>query len=240
MTSLLCQTFTEFEWIVIDGGSTDGSTETVAECRDRIAYMVSEPDRGIYHAMNKGIAASAGEYLLFLNSGDCLHDKDVLANVAPWLDGKDYYIGSMQTGSEILTVEISDFADLVSYAVRFIPHQCTFMHRRVFDRYGMYDESMRIAGDWEFFYRSIIFGDAEGESLPYVVAVYEPEGISVRESTAAKRETEAVRLRHKGVNTLAQFYKYNYEKIAALNDAPWMYFIFRVCYRIYRMMHGRR
>lgn len=238
--SVMAQTNTDFEWIVIDGESIDGSRDLIEQYSERMSYWVSEPDTGIYHAMNKGIAASHGEYLLFLNSGDCLHDKDVLSHVVPLLNGKDYYIGNIRIGNEIQTVKISNYDDLVSYAVRFIPHQGTFMHRRVFAQYGMYDENLRIAGDWAFFYKSIVFGDVEAESLPYIISIYELDGISVRESTAAKMETAGVRRQHHGVYVLARFYKENYEKMAALTDSKWFYFIFRVCYWIYRRTSGRK
>ncbi len=74
LESVLAQTSDKFEWIVIDGGSTDGSVELIKENLGRVSYWVSEPDRGLYNAMNKGVDASNGDYLLFLNSGDRLAD----------------------------------------------------------------------------------------------------------------------------------------------------------------------
>ena len=68
--SVVCQTFTDYEWLVIDGGSTDGSREFIEEHQDKFAYWCSEPDKGIYNAMNKGIVRAKGEYLNFMNSGD--------------------------------------------------------------------------------------------------------------------------------------------------------------------------
>ena len=72
IVSVVGQTTRDFEWIIIDGGSTDGSMELIENNSEYISYYVSEPDKGIYNAMNKGIMASHGEYLLFLNSGDYL------------------------------------------------------------------------------------------------------------------------------------------------------------------------
>ena len=68
----MAQTFKDFEYIIIDGGSTDGSKELIKQYGDKFSYWVSEKDNGIYHAMNKGIGIAKGEYLLFLNSGDWL------------------------------------------------------------------------------------------------------------------------------------------------------------------------
>ena len=76
--SVVSQTFRDFEWIVIDGGSTDGSKELIEQYADHFSYWVSEPDKGIYNAMNKGIKVAKGEYLQFLNSGDWLVDEKAL------------------------------------------------------------------------------------------------------------------------------------------------------------------
>ncbi|MDR2910496.1 MAG: glycosyltransferase [Bacteroidales bacterium] len=70
--SVVKQTFTDYEYIVIDGGSTDGSADIIKQHANKITYWVSEPDKGIYNAMNKGIRVAKGEYCLFLNSGDWL------------------------------------------------------------------------------------------------------------------------------------------------------------------------
>ena len=79
--SVVNQTFTDYEYLIIDGGSTDGSVEVIKEFADKITYWVSEPDKGIYNAMNKGILKARGEYLQFLNSGDWLVDNEVLFRV---------------------------------------------------------------------------------------------------------------------------------------------------------------
>src|SRR5215213_3812369 len=76
--SVFNQTFTDFEYIIIDGGSSDGSEEIIKENADKFSYWVSEKDDGIYDAMNKGIAKATGDYLLFLNSGDHLLDSSIL------------------------------------------------------------------------------------------------------------------------------------------------------------------
>ena len=79
--SVVNQTCRDFEYIIIDGGSTDGSVDVIKQYADRIDYWVSEPDKGIYHAMNKGIAVAHGEYLNFMNSGDCFYESTVVENV---------------------------------------------------------------------------------------------------------------------------------------------------------------
>ena len=69
--SIVCQTYTDFEFIIIDGGSTDGSVDVIKEYAEHIAYWVSEKDNGRYNAMNKGVCQAKGDYCIFMNSGDC-------------------------------------------------------------------------------------------------------------------------------------------------------------------------
>ena len=80
LDSVFAQTFTDYEYLVIDGGSTDGSAELIKKQENKFVYCVSEKDNGIYHAMNKGIRKATGDYLLFLNSGDYLVNDEVLSN----------------------------------------------------------------------------------------------------------------------------------------------------------------
>ena len=81
LSSVRAQTFRDFEQIVVDGGSSDGSVDVIRANSDWIAQWISEPDSGIYNAMNKGVRMASGDYLLFLNSGDCLASPKVLENV---------------------------------------------------------------------------------------------------------------------------------------------------------------
>ena len=85
--SVIGQKFSDFEYIIIDGGSVDGSKDVILKHQEHFSHWVSEEDRGIYHAMNKGIKAARGEYLLFLNSGDYLHSEVVLQRVSSQLNG---------------------------------------------------------------------------------------------------------------------------------------------------------
>src|SRR5574344_2490955 len=91
--SVINQTFTDYEYIIIDGGSTDGSTDIIKKYRENIDYWVSESDKGIYKAMNKGITYTHGEYLNFMNSGDCFHSSTVLNEVARNFNNTDIIIG---------------------------------------------------------------------------------------------------------------------------------------------------
>ena len=91
--SVISQTYKDFEWIIIDGGSTDGSKELIENYSDYVSYWVSEPDKGIYNAMNKGIKQSHGEYLQFLNSGDIFIEDNTLKQVVSQLVNEDIVFG---------------------------------------------------------------------------------------------------------------------------------------------------
>lgn len=85
--SVITQTYHHVEYIIVDGGSTDGTLDIVAQYRDRIATLVSEPDKGLYDAMNKGMRLATGDYLCFLNAGDSFHEDDTLQSIAHSLTG---------------------------------------------------------------------------------------------------------------------------------------------------------
>ena len=147
------QTWQEFEYIVIDGGSTDGSAVYIESQKDKFDYWVSEPDKGIYNAMNKGIKVATGEYLLFLNSGDHFFSTVVLEENHQYL--KDYDLVCFD-------IEVLDFnfSKIVSYPKKLsflffyldtLCHQSTVIKKALFDRVGLYDENLKIVSDWKFF-----------------------------------------------------------------------------------------
>lgn len=93
--SVISQTFCDYEFIIIDGGSTDGSVEIIKVYSDRIDYWVSEMDRGIYHAMNKGVDQAHGDYCLFLNSGDSFYNDEVLEKLSKFESNDDIIVGKV-------------------------------------------------------------------------------------------------------------------------------------------------
>ena len=102
--SVIHQTFRDFEFIVIDGGSTDGSADVLKEYDAQITYWVSEKDNGIYNAMNKGIAKATGDYLNFMNSGDCFYTSDVLESVANYESDADFIVIVAVVGTAVVFV----------------------------------------------------------------------------------------------------------------------------------------
>ncbi len=178
--SVVEQTNRNFEFIIIDGASSDKSQQVIEQYKDDFTYSVSEKDTGIYHAMNKGITKANGEYLLFLNSGDWLNNEQVIENILPYLNNFDVISGdidifdnnqwhSMQSENEITT---HLFLRISLY------HQATFISKRLFETYGLYDESFRSTGDYEFFIRTLLKNNATYSHAPFKISNFVANGIS--------------------------------------------------------------
>ena len=233
--SVVSQTHRDIDWIIIDGGSTDGSRELIEEYADYLSYWVSEPDHGIYNAMNKGIRASCGEYLLFLNSGDYLYDKDVLHNVIPLLLDKDFYVGDIEGGGCISSPKLdsaSDICAILTYTS--LPHQSTFTSRRVFGRYGIFRENILIASDWWISFQALILGNASVRKLPLTVAVRDMTGISTVRSDLLAEEREKLLSELPRIQYISNFYRDNLEIVTALKSSRLIFFIFRIYFYFYR------
>ncbi len=174
--SVVGQTFTDFEYIVIDGASTDGSVEVIKQYADRIDYWVSEPDKGIYNAMNKGIKVAKGEYLLFLNSGDGLYNRTTLEEVVRKINNEDIVFGNVISGASLW--KPSHQLELYQVFKRSLPHQGSFLRRSLFDSIGYYNEKFRVISDWEFFMRAIFEFKCSYKYIDVIVAEYEKGGMS--------------------------------------------------------------
>ena len=148
--SVASQTCQDFEWIIIDGGSTDGSKEFIEERQDKFSYWCSEPDKGVYNAMNKGISKARGDYLNFMNSGDCFYDEHTLENVF-----SQKLIADLVYGDWIRVYpdheEYKAAPHKGFYATVFfdnVCHQAMFVKANVLRNKG-YDDDMHILADWK-------------------------------------------------------------------------------------------
>lgn len=160
--SVLSQDYDCIEYIVIDGGSTDGTVDIIQRYDSNIDHWVSEPDRGISDAFNKGVASSSGEYILFLNSDDRLHASDVISKIISHIVCCDYPMAiygdcnvlSRNTG-KLRYRAIIEYKPSTFLKGRTLPHPSLFLHRSYFDRYGLFDEAFTIAMDYELLLRGI-------------------------------------------------------------------------------------
>lgn len=155
--SVVNQIWNEFEYIVIDGGSKDGSKEYLESQVKNINYLISEPDTGVYHAMNKGINKANGEYLLFLNSGDHFYNQNVLQRFHKELNNYDliYFNLNVIEGKKVF---VKDYPEMLSFAYFVkdtLPHPATFIKKVAFNKTNLYNEDMKIAADWKFFIDAI-------------------------------------------------------------------------------------
>ena len=151
--SVLAQTWQDFEYIVIDGGSNDGSKELIKSRKEQLKYWISEPDSGIYNAMNKGIIKSSGKYLLFLNSGDHLKDDDILEKIKDRIENQDliYFDLEMYDDNKRILRKYPDHLTFSFFLKDSLPHPATFIKRELLLQEGLYDESYKIISDWKFF-----------------------------------------------------------------------------------------
>lgn len=181
MKSVFEQTYENIEYIIIDGDSNDGSAAYIKEHADLLTYWVSEPDNGIYHAMNKGIDMAAGSYLLFLNSGDWLNHENTIKSVIEKNPTSDVLYG------DILSVELdgkinrSCMPEKLEFSYLFkrpLHHQAIFFANDLFKRYGKYNEQITLASDWEYCFRLFLNTDVSFEKIDIAVSFYDNTGSS--------------------------------------------------------------
>jgi glycosyltransferase involved in cell wall biosynthesis len=175
------QTSKDFQHVIIDGGSSDDSRLVIAGYAHKNVLAVSEKDNGIYHAMNKGIGLSSGEYLLFLNSGDELFSQDTIDNCLKFEhQSQDLIIGMAEfkgnSGKRrLIKIESIQLAYFIQNS---LPHPATFIRRDAFERFGFYDERLKISSDWKFFLNALYRCNASFVFMPETIAVFDGSGIS--------------------------------------------------------------
>jgi len=179
--SVADQTLKPYEFIVIDGGSTDGSKELIEQNSDKISYWVSEKDKGVYNAMNKGIKAATGDFIIFMNGGDCFYNNAVLEEVIPELTSEfDIYYGDNYKVSPN-SKRLKTYPEKLNFSFFYsssLNHQSTFIRKSLFDDYFYYSENYKIASDWEFFVYTICYAKVPAKYLAKTIALYDFTGIS--------------------------------------------------------------
>ena len=229
LASVASQTFRDFEHIIVDGASTDGSVEIIRQYADNEAIRpenskadnlassphhlitsspiiwISEKDRGVYDAQNKGIRLAQGEYCYFLNAGDTFCNEHVLElifkpltfNLSPLTSTPDVLYGNEvivngvgQRVGIALGVENPSFVDLYNSCMK---HQASFIRRSLFDKYGMYDADMRICSDFDWFFRVIAFHNEVTLQYKDVdIAYFENTGLSYHSPELCAKERQQI------------------------------------------------
>ena len=203
MQSVLAQTRTDYEYVVVDGASTDDSVAVIERLAptfgDRLKW-ISEPDKGIYNAMNKGIRMATGEYIEILNSGDSLVAPDVVDKMYAALKEKgrpsilygnmlkDFPGGNVKRDKGFAGADIT----LLGMYIGTLNHSPAYIRRSLFDQYGLYDESLKIDSDWKWYLQAIVFGEEKPVYVDIDVTLFDMTGISETNTALTKAEREQV------------------------------------------------
>ena len=208
--SVLSQSYPGIEYIIIDGGSTDGTVDIIRKYDAQLAYWHSQPDHGVAHAFNLGLAQAHGDWLLYLNADDLLLEPTGIEQMAPHLlryQDADVVFGSMLSLTREPDPKLVPLCKIAGHPWRWqefrrvnrIPHQAAFTHRRYFDRVGWFDESFRIAMDYEHFLRG---GEKlRAQFVPLSLVGMRAGGRCVTNLVDTLREFKRAQIKHRALPT---------------------------------------
>lgn len=234
--SVASQACKDFEYVVVDGASTDDSVEVIRRMEDsfgdRIKW-ISKPDSGIYNAMNKGIGMASGEYVQFLNSGDCLSSYEVVGRMYEALEGngypsilygnmlKDMPDGTILKDKSFAGQDIS-FLDFYSGTLN---HSPAYIRKDLFDKYGVYDENLKIVSDWKWYLQAIILGEEKPVYADIDVTLFDMSGISETNVALTREERKQTLKELIPAPILSDYDKWSFSlyQIKRLQRRPWAY-----------------
>ena len=191
--SVLSQDYDNFEYIIIDGGSTDGSLDIIRKYEDRLAYWVSEADHGLYDAMNKGIEAASGDIIGMINADDYYFPGAFKKAAAAFEDKsleQNIFWGDIMHGDE----RILGWRDWNLKRGAFAPHPSMFCPKKVYEQIGMYNLKYKILADYDFMYRAINHYHVNPIYLPESIAFFRPGGLASQNILPSLKEELAVKL----------------------------------------------
>ena len=257
MLSVLSQTSTGFEYVVVDGASTDASVDVIKRLApgfgDRLKW-ISEPDKGIYNAMNKGIGMATGEYIEILNSGDSLAAKDVVEKMYAAVEKeghpsilygnmlKDFPDGRVHRDKGFEGEDIT----LLSLYIGTLNHSPAYIRRSLFDKYGLYDESLRIDSDWKWYLQASVLGEEKPVYTDIDVTIFDMHGISETNKELDKTERKKVLAELINPSILADYDRWALpiEQMKRLQRHPWAYklvwFLERCLFKMEKAQGRRR
>ena len=236
INSVISQTFDDFEYIVIDGGSTDSSVDIIKQNERQIDFWISETDNGIYHAMNKGVCHAHGDYCIFMNSGDSFINNDVLNKFCCGDSDEDIIVGKVSVSKKGVVISPHPKGELTFYHLYSgsIPHQGSFIKTVLLRKYP-YDENLRISSDWKFFVQSMILDNCSVRFVDEYVAQYDLNGLSSDNPQLMKQEKETILNDIFPPRVLADFRIMKSSECLTQKITPKLrnnYFIDRILYRI--------
>lgn len=217
--SVFCQKFNDYEYVIIDGGSSDRSLDIIHNFKDGLNYYISEPDNGIYNAQNKGIKVAKGEYCLFLNSGDYLIDENVLTFL--WQDNINE---DLLYGNGLFTIDGRDisynYPDENEITFRFLMgtslcHPSIFFKRSLFDKFGQYDEKYSVAADWDYYVRLIFKYNVSLKKIDRIISKFDLSGLSSQPDTKERMMIE----REEILNNNFRYFLKDYKELERLDHS---------------------
>lgn len=191
------QSYPNIEHIVVDGASTDGSVDIIRANDGTIGYWISEPDLGIYDAMNKGIdfVTDPSSYVIFANADDKLHSPTAIADAVAAGNDEDLIYGRMMLGDGKISAVVGHAVTKDDLARQTICHPSTFVRRAVFDRVGKFDTSYRVAADYDHIVRCFL-APVKARFVDVIVSDMSMGGTSEANFMESCRERKAVIRRH--------------------------------------------
>lgn len=202
LASVAAQTYRNIEHVIVDAASTDGSVDIIKEYTDKVDYPViwsSKKDKGIYNGMNAGISKATGDYIQILNSGDVLAASDVTARMVAALEanGNPEFLYGNMVRMNYATGKLDGKSKEVEYSLRqyyasTMNHDCCYIRRDVYERYGLYDENLKIVSDWKWFLQTIGLGNVKPVYVDVDVTIFDCSGISEKNLELRNRERRQV------------------------------------------------
>lgn len=253
MLSVESQTSDGYEYIIVDGASTDRSVEVIQRLEKSFngrLKWISEPDMGIYNAMNKGVAMASGMYVQFLNSGDCLASDDVTERMLEELSKNGYpsilYGNLLKDMPDGKLLRDRCFAghdiSFLGFYTGTLNHSPAYIEKSLFEKYGPYDESLKIVSDWKWFLQAIILGDEKPVYADIDVSLFDMNGISVTNKALDKTERRKVLDELIPSTILIDYDRWSFSisQMMRLKRHPWAYRIVHFLERVLFKIEKRR
>ncbi|MFG6589224.1 glycosyltransferase family 2 protein [Sulfitobacter sp. MOLA879] len=223
LRSVETQSYQNVEHIIQDGGSSDGTLDIIRKFEASSSHLLSEPDAGIYDAINKGISRASGDIIGLMHSDDFFADDLVLQRVAETFRGQEVdgvygdldYVSASNTGKIVRHWRSGPYHPDLLKRGWMPPHPTLYLRREVFDRWGLYDTSMRIAADYEAMLRYLVRGDIRLAYIPEVLVKMRVGGESNRSLSRIlhKSREDYTALRRYGVGGINSLLAKNFSKL---------------------------
>ena len=236
LKSIAGQTCKDFEHVIVDGASTDASVVIIRKYAETLGSRVkwiSEPDKGIYNAMNKGIGMASGDYIQIMNSGDCLVSDSVTERMQAALKESGY--PSILYGNMLKDMPDGRLRRDRSFAGQKITflgfykgtlnHSPAYIRRSLFEKYGLYDEDLKIVSDWKWYLQAIILGEEKPEYTDIDVTLFDMHGVS-ETNLGLRDEERAIELSKMIPAAFLDDYQewsFPIEQMKRLKNHPWAY-----------------